>query len=101
MDKLSKILGYIVLGNACIEIFCFLCLTWGLGFNVMIENVAIDIIFLITFSSFVLTVALVSFRIANKFDFKYYLFILFISCITWIIPLLLGIMFYQMREVAN
>ena len=100
MNKLSNSISYAVLVSAFIEIVCFLYMICRIGSSPMIENIVIDLIFLITIMSLILTFVLVSFRIANKLDFKYYRFLLFVNCITWIVPVLFGIMFYQMREMV-
>ena len=72
-----------------------------MGRNTSFEQVVIELILLITASSFILAFLLVFLKAVKRIEYKHFGIVLIINTATWLIPFLLGIMFYQMRGMAN
>jgi len=100
MNKLSKVLLYVVTVSALLQLCSFSYMSFFIGRNTEFENFIMWLIFLLTTSSFLLTFMLVYLKIVNRLENKHYALMLLTNIATWFIPFLLGIMFYQMREIA-
>jgi hypothetical protein len=100
MNKLSKVLLYVVTVSALLQLCSFSYMSFFIGRNTEFENFIMWLIFLLTTSSFLLTFMLVYLKIVNRLENKHYALMLLTNIATWFIAFLLGIMFYQMREIA-
>jgi len=101
MNKLYRVLYYIVIVSALLQLSSFSYMIFLMGRNTGFENFIMGLILLLTASSFLLTFPLVILRILKKLEYQHFGIVLLINTTTWFIPFLFGMMFYQMRDLAN